>query len=107
MPTNNSAQFNSDIRNYIAEKVLPLAKRQLTAYQFADKLKLPPNMGTTYTATRYSRLNLPFAPLSEGVPSVGESMTISQSQGVAQQWGDSVSITDVAEITIAHDVFQQ
>jgi N4-gp56 family major capsid protein len=107
MPTNTSSTFSSDIRNYIAEKVLPLAKRQLTAYQFADKLKLPSNFGTTYTATRYSRLNLPFAPLSEGVPSVGQPMTISQSQGVAQQWGDSVSITDVAEITIAHDVFKQ
>jgi len=107
MATNAASNFSSDIRNYIAEKVLPLAKRQLTAYQFADKLKLPANMGTTYTATRYSRLNLPFAPLSEGVPSVGETMTISQSQGVAQQWGDSVSITDVAEITIAHDVFKQ
>lgn len=107
MTTNTSSTFSSDIRNYIAEKVLPLAKRQLVAYQFADKLKLPANYGTTYTATRYSRLNLPFAPLSEGVPSVGQPMTISQSQGVAQQWGDSVSITDVAEITIAHDVFKQ
>jgi len=107
MATNTASNFSADIRNYIAEKVLPLAKRQLTAYQFADKLKLPANMGTTYTATRYSRLNLPFAPLSEGVPSVGETMTISQSQGVAQQWGDSVTITDVAEITIAHDVFKQ
>lgn len=107
MANNTSSTFSADIRNYIAEKVLPLAKRQLTAYQFADKLKLPANMGTTYTATRYSRLNLPFAPLSEGVPSVGETMTISQSQGVAQQWGDSVTITDVAELTIAHDVFKQ
>jgi N4-gp56 family major capsid protein len=107
MATNTSSTFSADIRNYIAEKVLPLAKRSLTAYQFADKLKLPAHMGTTYTATRYSRLNLPFAPLSEGVPSVGESMTISQSQGVAQQWGDSVTLTDVAELTIAHDVFKQ
>jgi len=107
MATNSAATFASDVRNYIAEKVLPLAKRQVIAYQFADKMKLPKNMGTTYTATRYSRLNLPFAPLSEGVPSVGETMTISQSQGVAQQWGDSVRLTDIAEMTIAHDVFQQ
>lgn len=107
MATNTASTFSADLRNYIAEKVLPLAKRQLTAYQFADKLRLPENMGTTYTATRYSRLNLPFAPLSEGVASVGSTMTISQSQGVAQQWGASVAITDVAEITIAHDVFKQ
>lgn len=107
MATNTSSNFSSDIRNYIAEQVLPLAQRQLTAYQFADKFKLPKNYGTTYTATRYSRVNLPFAPLSEGVPSVGETMTISQAQGVAQQWGDSITLTDVAEITIAHDTFKQ
>lgn len=104
---NKSAAFSSDVANYIAEKTLPLAKRQLVAYQFGDKLDLPKNMGTTYTATRYSRLNLPIAPLAEGVPSVGESMPISQVSATAQQWGDSVYITDVAELTIAHPLFKK
>ena len=104
---NKSTSFSADVANYIAEKVLPLAQRQLVAYQFADKLHLPKNMGTTYTASRYSRLNLPFAQLSEGVASVGETLTLTQSTGTAQQWGDSVYITDVAELTITHDLFQQ
>jgi N4-gp56 family major capsid protein len=104
---NKSSGFSADIANYIQEKTLPLAKRQLVAYQFGDQLTLPKNMGTTYTATRYSRLNLPGAPLAEGVPSVGESMPISQVSATAQQWGDSVFITDVAELTIAHPLFQK
>lgn len=107
MATNTSSNFSADVSNYIAERVLPLAQRQLTAYQFADKLKLPKGWGNTYTATRYSRVNLPFAPLSEGIPSLGETMTISQAQGVAQQWGDSITLTDVAELTIKHDTFKQ
>lgn len=104
---NRATGFTADIANYIQEKTLPLAKRQLVAYQFGDQLTLPKNMGTTYTATRYQRLNLPNGPLSEGVASVGESMPISQVSATAQQWGDSVYITDVAELTIAHPLFQK
>ncbi len=108
MTTNSSSAFSSDVLAYLEKETLPLARRQLCAYQFGKKidLDLPNNRGTTYTATRYSRLNLPVAPLSEGVPSVGEAMPISQASAVAQQWGDSVVITDVAQMTVYHDLFQ-
>jgi len=102
MATNQASQFSSDIENYIADKTLPLARRQLVAYQFGDPLTLPKGRGTTYTATRFNRIPLPFSPLSEGVPPIGETMTISQVSAVAQQWGDKVTITDVAELTIKH-----
>ena len=102
MPVNQSSQFSADIENYIADKTLPLARRQLVAYQFGDPLTLPKGRGTTYTATRYNRIPLPFAPLSEGVPPIGETMTISQVSAIAQQWGDKITITDVAELTIKH-----
>jgi N4-gp56 family major capsid protein len=88
MPTNVASSFSADIVAFIAEKTLPLTRRQLVAYQFGDPLTLPKGRGTTYTATRYLRIPLPFAPLSEGVPPVGESMTIQQVSAVAQQWGD-------------------
>ena len=104
---NQSGQYQGDVTKYIEKKVLPLARRQLVAFQFATKATLPKGMGTQYTATRFNRLPLPFAPLSEGVPPVGETMTISQVTGVAQQWGDRVEITDVAELTIFHPLFQQ
>jgi len=104
---NVASQFSADIVAYIAEKTLPLARKQLVAYQFGDPLTLPKGRGTTYTATRYLRIPLPFAPLSEGVPPVGETMTIQQVSAVAQQWGDKVTITDVAEMTIYHPLFQK
>ena len=107
MPTNVASQFSSDIVAYIAEKTLPLTRKQLVAYQFGDPLTLPKGRGTTYTATRYLRIPLPYAPLSEGVPPVGETMTIQQVSAVAQQWGDKVTITDVAEMTIYHPLFQK
>jgi N4-gp56 family major capsid protein len=113
MATNSASNFNSggtygtgDVEPYIQSKVMPLVQRQLVAYQFGDQLRLPKGRGTTYAASRYDRLNLPFAPLSEGVPPVGESMPLAQVSAVAQQWGDKVTITDVAEFTIKHPLFQ-
>ena len=76
MAINTSGSFSADIEAYIADKTLPLVRRQLVAYQFGDPLTLPKGRGVTYTATRYNRVPLPFAPLSEGVPPVGELMTI-------------------------------
>ena len=107
MATNTSTNFAGDMSAYIEQEVLPLTRRQLVAWQFATPATLPKGFGTTYTATRYNRLTLPFAPLSEGVPPVGENMTIGQVTGQTQQWGDKVTITDVAEMTIFHPIFRQ
>lgn len=107
MATNVAGQFSADVSNYIAEKTLPLARRQLVVYQFGDPLTLPKGNGVSYTATRYNRVPLPYAPLSEGVPPQGEFMTLSQVTVLAQQWGDKITITDVAEMTIKHPLFQK
>lgn len=101
--TNFASTFSSDIENYIADKVLPLARRRLCAYRFGDPLTLDKGRGVTYTATRFNRLPLPFQPISEGVPPTqGESLTLAQVSATCQQWGDLVKITDVAEMTIKH-----
>lgn len=107
MPINTAPSFQADIEAYIADKTLPLARRQLVVYQFGDPLELPKGRGTTYTATRYQRVPLPFAPLSEGVPPVGEVMTIQQVVATALQWGDKITVTDVAELTIKHPLFKK
>jgi N4-gp56 family major capsid protein len=107
MATNPAASFVADIEGYLADETLPLARRQLVAYQFGDPLNLPAGRGTAYTATRYNRVPLPFAPLSEGVPPIGQAMTISQVSATAQQWGDKVTITDVGELTIKHPLFSK
>jgi len=107
MATNSASQFSADIEGYIADETLPLARRQLVAYQFGDPAELPKGRGTNYVATRYNRLPLPFAPISEGVPPIGETMTMSQVVGTALQYGDKVTITDVAELTIKHPLFKE
>ena len=97
----------NDIELHIREEVLRIAQRQLVAYQFGQPLKLEKQSGVQYIATRYERLPLPFAPLSEGVAASGESITIAQVSATAQQWGDLVRVTDVADMTIKHPLFKQ
>ena len=105
--SSTSSGFQADVENYIQEEVEPLARRQLIAYQFGKPLHLDTNRGVTYTATRFERLPLPFAPLQEGVAPPGEPITLVQVTATAQQWGDSVIVTDVANLTIKHPLFQQ
>ena len=105
---NTAANFSSDVVAFIQEETLPLARRQLVAYQFGDPLRLEKGRGTTYTATRYNRVALPYQPLAEGVgPPLGQSLTIGQVSAVCQQWGDKVVITDVAEMTVFHPLFSK
>lgn len=99
--------IQNDIELHIANEVLRLSQRQLVAYQFGQPLTIEKNTGVTYTATRYERLPLPFAPLSEGVAAAGEAITIAQVSATAQQWGDLVRVTDVADMTIKHPLFKQ
>ena len=105
--TNKSSTFSSDVQLWIQKEVLRLARRDLCVYQFGQKKKLPKGQGTTYQATRFERLPLPFQSLSEGTAPAGEAMTITTATATAVQWGDSVTLTDVAEMTIFHDPFKQ
>ena len=105
--TNTSTNFSSDIQSYIATETLPLVRRQLVVYRLGDPLTLPKGSGNTYTATRFNRVPLPYQPLTEGSPPPGELMTLAQVTATAQQWGDQIIITDVAELTIKHPLFKK
>lgn len=107
MAVNSSAQYQSALRRQLSKKVLPITQRSLVAHQFAQKEKLEKGAGVTWTATRFNRLPLPIAPLSEGVPPIGEQLSISQVTGVALQWGDKITLTDVSVLTTMYDLIEQ
>src|SRR6266566_6603567 len=107
MAQTNAASLQGDVLAYLDKEVLPISQRRLVVHQFGEVKKIPKGRGNTWTATRYNRLPLPFAPLSEGTPATAQALTIQQVVGTAQQWGGQVTITDVAELTIFHDPFQQ
>ena len=106
MPINSSGSFQADVEAYIAQSTLPLARRRLVVYQFGDPLTLPKGRGVVYQAARWNRVPLPYAPLSEGVPPIGQNMTVTMVSATALQWGDKITLTDIAEMTIKHPMFK-
>src|SRR4051812_38810319 len=107
MATNTSSQYQAAMRRQLSKEALPLVQKSLVIDQFLEKKKMEKGAGVTWTATRFNRLPLPSAPLSEGVAPVGETLQISQVTGVALQWGDKVTISDVAITTTMYDLLQQ
>jgi N4-gp56 family major capsid protein len=106
MAINTSGSFSADVEAYIAQATLPLARRLLVVYQFGDPLTLPKGRGVLYQAARWNRVPLPYTSLSEGVPPVGQNMTVAMVSATAVQWGDKITLTDIAEMTIKHPMFQ-
>lgn len=104
--TTLAPSLSADVNAYLAEDLLPLTILELTTYDFADKVILPKGRGTTYTMSRYARAALPFAPTQEGVPPVATPLTVSQATVQLQQWTGLITITDVAQDTVFHDVFR-
>lgn len=106
MAVNTSFQYQADVRRQLSKETLPITQRYLVLRQFAPKKKMEKGAGVTWTATRFNRLPLAPAPLSEGVPPIGETLSISQVTGVALQWGDKITLSDVSVITTLHDLVQ-
>jgi len=102
-----SGLYQGDVQRFMDKEVLPVAQRHLVLRQFSQKIRIPQRMGLTYTGTRYNRFVLPYGPLNEGVPPIGQAPSISQVSGVASQWGDRANITDITDITPMHDVLMQ
>jgi N4-gp56 family major capsid protein len=102
-----SPLYQGDTQRFLDREVLPVVQRHLVLRQHAQKIRIPKNMGLTFTATRYNRFTLPYGPIAENVAPPGQAPSISQITGVVQQWGDRANITDIAEITPFHDVLKQ
>jgi N4-gp56 family major capsid protein len=107
MAVTTAPNLAADFREYISEDLLPITLSCLSLVQLGDKVVLPKGHGVTYNMTRYHRLPVPYAPIAEGVPPVAVPLQISQSSVTLQQWASLVTITDVAMLTIQHDVLEQ
>lgn len=105
---NTFSTFSTDAQTYIAAQLLKRVHRDVIVYPMARHEKLPNRFSTTFQFTRFEKLPLPDIPLSEGVtPANGEIMSISTVQAVMVQWGDYVTLTDVATITAKHPALEQ
>lgn len=63
--------------------------------------------GKTAYFIRYERMKVPLVPLSEGNTPDNSSFTLSQVTVTLDQWGDLITVTDVAQLTTMHPLVQE
>ena len=105
--TTSSTLSNDMLSAYIADKTLMVAEKQVKMAQLGDPARLPSKMSPSFQYTTYDRLALPQSTLTEGVTPASTQMSISTVSATVEQWGQVVVITDVANLTIKHNVFQK
>lgn len=104
---NTFSTFQDNAQKYIAAKTLMRIKRDVIVANLGRKEKLPHRFSRTFQFTRYEKLNLPQTPLTEGVTPSGTAMSITTVQAVMDQFGDVVTLSDIAQITAKHPALQQ
>lgn len=90
---------------YLAKELLRLSELNTEFVDLADEETMPEGQGKVFQSNRYERVPLPSAPLSEGTTPTATPLTVSSVQGVLDQWGIVISMTDVGLMTVNHPQF--
>ena len=99
--------FSSNAQTYISAQTLKRIKRDVVVAGMGKQEKLPNRFSKTFQFTRYEKLDLPYAALTEGTTPDNSAMSISTVSAVMDQWGSYINLSDVAVITAKHPALQK
>ena len=89
---------------YIETKLLDVLEKILVLNKFCDKYDLPQKMGKTIRVIRAERIALPNQQLTEGITPPSSIFTLTNIDATVEQWGLYVTLTDVLELTVKHNM---
>lgn len=96
-----------DQEKFLESKLLARSLLKLVCSSVCDKVNMPKGAGTTAYFVRYRRMYVPVAALSEGVTPTASTFTLDQVTVTLDQWGDLITVTDIAQLTTKHPIMQQ
>lgn len=102
----DSSTTSSDRRTMVAAQLLMRSQLKLVAQSICEKQQQEKGTGTSYTMIRYARMNVPVVALTEGVTPQNATLSVETVTGSLDQWGDVITITDVAQLTTLHPLVQ-
>ncbi len=95
-----------DWEKFLAAKLIERSYLKLVSASVCEKVTQPKGTGTTAYFTRYSRMYVPVATLSEGVDPTDNTINLETFTATQDQWGDVLTLTDVAQLTQKHPLLQ-
>lgn len=102
-----STVTSSDQEKFLAAKLIARAYIKMVAVSLCDRVQQPEGTGLTANFVRYQRMNVPLATLSEGIDPPNNAISVQAFSVTLDQWGDIVTLTDVAQLTTKHPLVQQ
>ena len=98
---------SSDQEKFLAGKLLKRSSLRLIASSVCDKLDQPEGTGLTAYFVRYKRMNVPLTTLTEGTTPSNSTFSLESQTVTLDQWGDVITLTDVAQLTTKHPLLNQ
>lgn len=103
--SNSAALLANAAMTKISAQIVKLAQYNLRFYDLCDtREQLGSGSSKTVRFNIFPDFALPGSTLSEGVDPAGSTLSSSYVEAVAEQWGDVVAVTDIAELTIKHPI---
>jgi N4-gp56 family major capsid protein len=102
-----NSTLTKDQEKFLSAQLLANAHQRLVAKGILDEEKQPNGTGTTAYFVRYKRMYVPVAALTEGTDPSSSTFELEEVTVSLDQWGDFLTITDVAQLTAKHPVMQR
>lgn len=99
--------ITSDQEKFLVNKLLDRSYIKLVMGGLCDNIQMREGAGLTAYMVRYKRMNVPLAALSEGVIPTESTFSLEEVTVTLDQWGDYLSLTDVAQLTVKHPLMTQ
>jgi N4-gp56 family major capsid protein len=98
---------STDQEKFVVARLLNRSMLRMVAASICDKVEQKKGTGLTAYFIRYTRMNVPMTTLTEGTDPSNSAMAVESVTVTLDQWGDIITLTDIAMVATLHNVLQQ
>lgn len=103
-----SSTTSTDQEKMLAAMLIQRSYLKLVLSACCDKIQMKEGAGLTAYFVRYKRMNVPLTALSDdGQDPANSTFTLDQVTVTLDEWGDVITITNVAQLTTKHPLLQE
>lgn len=102
-----STTTSTDQEKFLALDLIKRSYLKLVMGSLCDKVQMKKGAGLTANFVRYKRMSVPLSPITEGTDPANSSFALDSVTVTLDQWGDIITVTDVAQLTTFHPLVQQ
>jgi N4-gp56 family major capsid protein len=103
----SNSTITSDQEKFLVNKLLDRSYLRLVMGGICDNIQMREGAGLTAYMVRYKRMEVPLAVLSEGTTPSESTFSLEEVTVTLDQWGDYLTVTDVAQLTAKHPLMTQ